>query len=147
MKTKTEGAGITQGVSESDKLLPLPKLVHVRQDSGQLQEGTPDLQYERFGCELSSLDRQEAFVRIRGGKAMKFRTADVADPFVSAEAQMKAVAWFKKHLYQTHDYFFTPTVDDTDHEMSRSNETGHEITMIELPADAEFIVEEESPML
>jgi hypothetical protein len=130
MRTRTKTEGVTAGLSESEKLLPLPKLVHVKQDTGQLIDSVAD-QYEKLGSELTSLPRQEGFVRIRGGKALRFRTADVPDAFASPEAQMKAVAWMKRRLYQTHDYFFTPSLEDE-------------------PGDAgglEFVADEDDPIL
>lgn len=111
MHTVSSMEGTTAGGSESEKLLPLPKLVHVVQDTGQLVDSVAD-QYEKLGGELTSLPRQEGFVRIQGSKAVHFRTADVPDAFSSPEAQMKAVAWIKRRLHQAHDYYFTPSVDE-----------------------------------
>lgn len=114
MKTNSLGGGVSQGFGESEKLLPMPILVHVDQDTGQLKDSVAD-QYERLGSELTALPRQEGFARVRGGKAFRFRTADVPDAFLSPEAQMKAVRWIKKLLYQTHEYFFTPSVEEAAH--------------------------------
>lgn len=111
MRTLSDTRGVSAGGSESEKLLPLPKLVHVKQDTGQLVDSVAD-QYERLGSDLTSLPRQEGFVRIRGGKALRFRTADVPDAFASPEAQMKSVGWMKRRLYQTHDYYFTPSLEE-----------------------------------
>jgi hypothetical protein len=141
MRTKGKSGGTSTGTSESDKLLPLPKLVHLQQDTGQLKEGTPDLQYERFGSELSSLPQREAVVRIRGGKAMKFVTAEVREPFTSVTAQMKAVEWFKRRLYETHDYFFTPSVEEVS---SKGYDADEPVIVGETEDEEEY--EEESPL-
>ena len=145
MQTLTHGHGESETVGESEKLLPLPKLVHVVQDTGQLVDSVAD-QYEKLGSDLTSLPRQEGFVRVRGGKALRFRTADVPDAFASPEAQMKAVAWIKRRLQQTHDYYFTPSVEE-DLPDPAADLTA-EGTDADGPAHAEDAEElEESPLL
>jgi len=141
MRTVSNTEGVAVGERESHKLMPLPKLVHVRQDTGQLQDSVND-QYERFACELSSLDRREAYVRVRGGKAMKIRSIEVREPFASVTAQMNAVAWFTKLLAQQHDYIFTPDVDDEPD--GRMDDAMRKLTE---EIDEQSEIAEESPLL
>lgn len=107
---QTLGFGITE--TKSNKLVPLAKIVREKQKTGQLETSIND-QLEKFRQMLACLKQRHAFVwRDWLAKAVEIEALEVKDPFVSAEAQVKAVNWMERELFALHPYFFTPTFDD-----------------------------------
>lgn len=111
--------GVTQnesenfGVSVNHKWVHIEKIVRELQKTGMLQQSVAD-QIAKFSQRISGHPRRRASARVREGKGFEFLSAHVADPFFSPEAQVRAVDWIMRELYQTHDYYFTPSLDPSE---------------------------------
>lgn len=102
------GGSESCGFSVSQKLVPLAKIVREPQVTGMLQTAFKD-QLEMLRQWQACLPNRHAIVRVPWEmKAFEIFTADVPDPFVCIEAQMRAVDWVKKQLFQIHNYHFVP---------------------------------------
>jgi hypothetical protein len=145
----TEGGSVGQGLSIAEKHMPMPRIVHDKQKTGALETSVPD-QLARFGQEIATLPRRQAVVRVREGEAVRIEVAEVRDPFASPTAQMKAVDWMKRRLYEAHDYYFTPSADPEDEERRIADFVGEadEPVVVEQAADEDGTeTADESPML
>ncbi len=109
--TETEGFGVTV----NHKLVHMEKIVRELQKTGMLERSVAD-QLAKFAQTISGHCRRRATARVREGKAVEIETLEVKDPFVSPEAQAKAVEWIKRELYRVHDYYFTPMLDPAEDE-------------------------------
>jgi hypothetical protein len=105
---KTEGQTLGIGHSISHKKIPLAEIYRETVRTGSLEKAFQD-QLEEFRQILSCLPKRHAIVRIpTEKKAFEIIAENVPDPFVNIEAQMKAIEWVKKELFQIHPYYFTP---------------------------------------
>jgi len=111
----TENESQGYGVTVNHKMVHIEQAVRERQDTGMLVKSVAD-QFARFAQMISGQSQRQATVRVRNGKAMQIETAEVRDPFLSADAQARAVEWIKRQLYQVHDYYFTPSLDPEEDE-------------------------------
>jgi hypothetical protein len=112
----TTGSSNGWAVSVGEKLLPLPIVVHDVQKTGQMEESIAD-QNEKHRQLLHGLDDRHVVVLAPGmKKAVEIVTADVADPFQSADAQAKAVKWIEGKICEAHDFYFVPSFDAADQE-------------------------------
>jgi hypothetical protein len=109
----TENESEGYGVTVNHKLVHLERIVRELQATGMLKQSVPD-QIAKYSQQISGQSKRQATVRVRNGKAVHIETAEVPDPFLSPEAQARAVEWIKRQLYQTHDYYFTPSLDPAD---------------------------------
>jgi hypothetical protein len=145
----TEAVALGQGLSVAEKHMPMPRIVHDKQKTGALERSLPD-QLAQFGQEIATLPRQQAVVRVREGEAVRIEVAEVRDPFASPTAQMKAVDWMKRRLYEAHDYYFTPSADPEDEERRIADfvDEADEPVVVEQAGDEDRTeTAEESPML
>jgi hypothetical protein len=111
----TEGETEGFGVTINHKLVHIEKTVRELQKTGKLDKAVAD-QIARFAQKLSGQSRRRATVRVRERAAIEIEAVEVRDPFLSAAAQAKAVEWIKRELFQTHDYYFTPSLDPAEDE-------------------------------
>ena len=79
-----------------------------------MEEAVND-QHEMNRQLLHGLDDRHVIVLAPGmKKAVEIITADVPDPFQSAEAQAKAVKWIEGKICESHDFYFVPSFDPAD---------------------------------
>jgi hypothetical protein len=103
-KTRSRSDGGAEGRSHtvSHKLVPLATVVLETVKTGSLERSVSD-QFEQFRQTIQTLrQRQAAVLSPDGPAAFRIETGEVRDPFVSADAQAKAVEWVKRELMATH---------------------------------------------
>ncbi len=116
--THTAGQGGAEGESMtvSQKLVPLARIRTEKQKTGMLEQSVAD-QLEKWRTRIANLPKRRAILKLHGRrKAVEIKTRDVNDPFLSPKAQMRAIEWVKRELYQLHPYYFVPSFDPKDEE-------------------------------
>lgn len=132
----SEGVRVGAGHSESLKKVPLGIVTREAQKTGSLEKSVSD-QLEVYRKELATKPKRHATVKVPGETAaFEIHTVDVPDPFVSPEAQAKAIEWFKRELPQVHDYFFTPDLSADEDERRIRRFLGEKLA-VDMPMVAE----------
>ena len=104
-----EGESESEGGSRSvsHKRIPLSRTREEQIESPNLQDSVAD-QFHRMMQQLHSLPTRSAVVRLVDvPKAFRIRVSEVTEPF-PPNLKFKAIAVFKRKLYESHSYFFTP---------------------------------------
>lgn len=117
----SQGGSEGNGTTESHKRVPLARIVRETQETGSLQHAVND-QFEQMKAQIHALHQRRAVVKRAGERgAFVMETHEVKDPFISSEAQAKAVDWMKRELFQIHPYYLTPSLSpgDEHHRLER----------------------------
>lgn len=111
--SESDGGAVGETHNVSNKLIPLARIVREVVKTGSLEMSVSD-QFERFRQIIQVLPQRRAVVLSpESSRAFEVETPQVRDPFVSANAQAKAVAWMKRELMALHPYLFAPDFDAT----------------------------------
>jgi hypothetical protein len=104
----------TDGITVSERAIPLPHIVREKQKTGDLEEKL-EVQEAKKQVRIRRLKTRQAWVKAMDqDEPFEIRTLDVADPFLSETAMARAVDAMKRLLFETHPYFFTPSFDPED---------------------------------
>ena len=109
-----QGGNESRGQTISYRLAQVHRVVRELQQTGHLREAVAD-QLEEFGQILYCLEKRCA-VALSGSEPALVETVEVPDPFVSAEALMKAVVWMKRELAAIRPYLFVPDLSPSEEE-------------------------------
>lgn len=109
-KTHQQSVSRGVGVTVSEKVVPLHQVKREKQKTGQLERSVND-QLEEKRKKLVSQSKRQALVKVPDKEgSIQIETLEVKNPFVSIEAQIKAVDAIKRDVYAEHDYYFTPNL-------------------------------------
>lgn len=113
---RSDGGAQGASVTLSHKWVLVPKIIREKQKNGQLETSVSD-QFERMKQQLHGLRNRRAVVLTPDMvQADVMETPEVKDPFVSPEAQARAIEWMKRQLRELHRYYRVPAFDPADQE-------------------------------
>jgi len=139
--SSSTGGARTEGHSVAHRHAQVRRVLRELQRTGQLEMSLAD-QLMRFAQRLFSLQRREAVV-LSGNDAIDLLTAEVPDPFVSAEALVRAAEWAKRRLMELRPYLFVPdlTPAETERRLKSLLDEGGEV-----PEESDFAIDAADPL-
>jgi Helicase HerA, central domain len=102
----SKGGSQTTGVTVSEKLAQVRKVVRELQETGQLHTSIAD-QLEAFAQKIFSLPARHA-VALIGSEARSFVALDQPDAFPTQEQVVLAAEWVQQKLFDIHPYLYVP---------------------------------------